>query len=72
MDIVNTSGPSGALDEAVTPPDELDTIELVKLINISGPSGELDGTPTLPDGRDTTKTVFTWDKGITYEDHVVL
>ncbi|GJZ46629.1 retrovirus-related pol polyprotein from transposon TNT 1-94 [Tanacetum coccineum] len=54
---VNTSGPSGALDEAVTPPDELDTTELV---NISGPSGELDGTSTLPDGRDTTKTVETY------------
>ncbi|GJX50466.1 hypothetical protein Tco_0277311 [Tanacetum coccineum] len=44
---------------------------------LPGPSGELDGAPTLSDGRDTTKTVetnlvFTWGKGTTYEDHVVL
>nr|GEU82162.1 reverse transcriptase domain-containing protein [Tanacetum cinerariifolium] len=52
----NIQGVCVALDEAVTPPDEL------------GPSGELDGTPTLPDGY----WVSTWVKGKTYEDHVVL
>ncbi|GJT65661.1 hypothetical protein Tco_1017141 [Tanacetum coccineum] len=55
---INIQGVCGALDRAVSPPDDQDSAKLVKLVQI-GPSGELDGNPTLPDGRDTTKTVET-------------
>ncbi|GKC65800.1 hypothetical protein Tco_1098398 [Tanacetum coccineum] len=61
---VNTSGPSGDLDEAVTFPDDQ--------VNISGPSGELDGMPTLPDWSESYDLNCETKFRSAYEDHVVL
>nr|GEU95549.1 hypothetical protein [Tanacetum cinerariifolium] len=62
----NIQGVCGALNGAITHPDDQVTPNLVKQVqmgdfqvNISGSSGELDETPTLPDVRDMTKTMET-------------
>ncbi|GKC03145.1 hypothetical protein Tco_0994755 [Tanacetum coccineum] len=52
----NIQGVCGALDGAVSPPDDKDTAKLVKLVQI-GPYGELDGVVSPPDELDTPKLV---------------